>query len=116
MGRMARRVAPDTIGRQAKRVKVLSLTDDERARLAAVLRNLRKFHGSWARLAELMGVSINTLQGVSKGRDFGSMRLAVKTAKLAGLLVDDMLHGKPVAADHCPHCHQPLPAGRVTSK
>jgi hypothetical protein len=109
--RVPRRYAPASRSSGPKR-KTSSLTDEERGRLRAVLKNLRRAHGSWAKLGEAMDVSIDTLLGVSKGKDFGSIDLAHRAAKIAGMLVEDLLHGKPVDADHCPHCRQPLPRRR----
>lgn len=56
-----------------------------------------------------MGVSINTLWGVSKGKDFGSMKLAELAARAAGVRVEVLISGEVHDVDVCPDCGQPWP-------
>jgi hypothetical protein len=72
-------------------------------RLRAALRNLRKAYGSWACLAEVMGMSLWSIQGIARGRDNGSPSTAQRAAKAAGITVEQLLGG-PVSADRCPTC------------
>jgi hypothetical protein len=81
------RLAPDDTERLKKnRKKRPSLTEIERQRLRSVLKNLRHLYGTWKRVAEATGVSEDTLCGVAKGRDFGSMSVAVLAARAARLI------------------------------
>ncbi len=107
---MPLRLAPDDSERLKKnRQRRRSLSDDERQRLRAVLKNLRHLLGTWNRVSEATGVSVNTLCGISKGRDFGSMNVAVRAARAANIPVEHLLDGTLSSADRCRHCGQPLP-------
>jgi hypothetical protein len=66
-------------------------------------------YGTWAAVADAMGVSINTLWGVSKGKDFGSMKLAELAARAAGVRVEVLISGEVHDVDVCPDCGQPWP-------
>ena len=105
---MSRRLSPGDPPRTKQR-RTNSLTVGKPRLLRAALRNLRLKHGTWKALAALMGVSANSLWGISKGRDFGSMKIAVKAARLAGVPLTVLLGGKIVSADTCPTCGQVLP-------
>lgn len=107
---MARRVAPDDFDRhRPKRNIVRSLTDDERRRLRAAVKNLRREHGGWRSASEKSGIAYDTLTGISSGRDFGSMSLAEKVAKFTGVPVRHLLEGEPLPVDTCPLCKQKMP-------
>lgn len=109
---MPLRLAPtdsERLNHPKKRNKIPSLTDAERQRLRAVLKNLRHAHGSWKRVAEITGVSLNTLYGVAKSMDFGSMNVAVRVARAAQMPVEHLLDGTLWSASHCRHCGQPIP-------
>ncbi|XXT25055.1 transcriptional regulator [Sorangium sp. So ce429] len=88
--------------RRRPRSPALRLTEAERMRLRAALRNLRALYGTWACLAEVMGVSAGTLQQLASGNG-GSHAMALRAAKAAGTTLDRIL-GRPAAADHCPAC------------
>jgi hypothetical protein len=92
-----------------KRKKKPSLTEAERQRLRAVLKNLRHLHGSWNRVAEITGVNVNTIYGIAKSMDFGSMSVAVRVARAAKMPVEHLLDGTLWSANHCRYCGQPLP-------
>ena len=85
----------------ARRASII-LTDTEQMRLRAALRNLRALYGSYACLAEVMGVSPKSLANVASGRR-SSPGMAVRAAKAAGVTVERLL-GAPVSADRCAHC------------
>jgi hypothetical protein len=85
----------------ARRSSVI-LTDTEQMRLRAALRNLRALYGTWACLAEVMGVSAKTLANIVSGRR-SSPGMAVRAARAAGSTVDRIL-GAPCSADRCPRC------------
>ncbi|AUX21612.1 transcriptional regulator [Sorangium cellulosum] len=84
------------------RSRSLSLTDVERMRLRAAVRNLRALYGTWACLAEVMGVSAGTLQQLASGNG-GSHAMALRAAKAAGVSLDQIL-GRLTPADRCPTC------------
>jgi DNA-binding XRE family transcriptional regulator len=90
------------------RQRVNNLTDDERRLLRAAIKNLRVRLGSWRALSEAVGLSENTLRGIAKGADFGSVKVALKVARVARIPVDVLLAGRIVPADRCPTCGQPL--------
>ncbi|WP_437713060.1 transcriptional regulator [Sorangium sp. So ce448] len=85
-----------------------SLTDTERMRLRAALRNLRALYGSWSCLAEVAGMKARTLRAIATGESAGSYGSAVRAARAAGLTIERLL-GRPVAADRCPHCGRGAP-------
>jgi hypothetical protein len=85
-----------------------ALTDVEAMRLRAALRNLRALYGTWARLAEAMGVPHGTLIAFICAKNGASHGLAAKAAKAAETTVERIL-GAPVAADRCPHCGRGAP-------
>jgi transcriptional regulator with XRE-family HTH domain len=67
------------------------------------LRNLRAAYGSWACLAEVMGVSVTSVEAIANGRNPGSPATAQRAAKAAGLTIERLLGGL-TAADRCPTC------------
>jgi hypothetical protein len=89
------------------RSPVLRLTDTERMRLRAALRNLRALYGSWSCLAEAMAVSAGTIQQIASGNG-GSHAMALRAAKAAGVTLDQIL-GRPAVAGKCPHCGRGAP-------
>ncbi|MGK4007900.1 transcriptional regulator [Sorangium sp. So ce1036] len=81
-----------------------SLTDAEAMRLRAALRHMRGLFGTWACLADAMGVPKTTLTNFVHGSHPTTTHgLALKAARVAGTTVERLL-GRPVAADKCPHC------------
>ncbi|WP_437484690.1 transcriptional regulator [Sorangium sp. So ce1014] len=89
--------------RRRRSIPCLSLTPTQRKRLRAALRNLRAAYGSWSCLAEVMGMSITSVEAIANGRDSGSPATAQRAAKAAGVTVEQLLGGL-VAADRCPSC------------
>ncbi|WP_437759854.1 transcriptional regulator [Sorangium sp. So ce1389] len=87
----------------ARRRQRLTLTPTESKRLRAALRNLRAAYGTWDCLADVMGVSRSTLRNIVKGHDGGSLAMATRAAKAAGVPVERLL-GDLAAADRCPAC------------
>ncbi|WP_437589315.1 transcriptional regulator [Sorangium sp. So ce1000] len=90
-----------------------SLSEVERKRLRAALRNLRTAYGSWSCVGEIMGMRARTLRAIVAGTYAGSpctamraaraARAAMRAARAAGTTVERLL-GRPVAADKCPSC------------
>ncbi|WP_437961177.1 hypothetical protein WME76_17115 [Sorangium sp. So ce119] len=50
-----------------------------------------------------MGISRSTLRNIVKGHDGGSLAMAIRAAKAAGVPVEKLL-GDLAAADRCPTC------------
>jgi transcriptional regulator with XRE-family HTH domain len=71
-------------------------------RLRAALRNLRALHGTWPKLAAVMGVPVKRLQNIASG-SHPSAAVALATARAAGATVDALL-GAPSDASVCPTC------------
>lgn len=88
--------------RRRPRSPMPRLTEAERMRIRAALRNLRALYGTWACLAEVMGVNAGTLQQLASGNG-GSHAMALRAAKAAGTTLERIL-GRPAPADRCPHC------------
>lgn len=103
------RVVPAPTGSQGgdppvRRVRPIpSLTDVERMRLRAALRNLRALYGSWSCLAEVMGVHEDSLCNIVGGRQTPGADMARRAAKAAGTTLDMLLTG-PTGAGKCPLC------------
>ncbi|WP_438035460.1 transcriptional regulator [Sorangium sp. So ce204] len=85
-----------------------SLSDVERMRLRAALRNLRALYGTWACLAEVMGMPTRSIRAIASGQYGGSPGTAMRAARAAGTTIERLL-GRPVAADRCPHCGRGAP-------
>ncbi|WP_437574627.1 helix-turn-helix domain-containing protein [Sorangium sp. So ce887] len=90
-------------GAPARRRQRLTLTPTQTKRLRATLRNLRAACGTWSCLAEILGVSRSTIRNIVKGHDGGSLAMAMRAAKAAGVPVEQLLGGL-VVADRCPSC------------
>lgn len=86
-----------------RRPITLTLTDVERMRLRAALRNLRALYGSWSCLAEVMGVPKKSIMNVACGDTNPSAGMARLAARAAGKTLDALLGGI-ASADRCPHC------------
>jgi hypothetical protein len=81
---------------------VSDLTAEEQKNVRAALRFLRIRIGA-DNLAKLLRAHSATVRLVIAGRAV-SASIAVRTAKLAGVGVDDVLTGKYPPAGTCPHC------------
>lgn len=85
------------------------LTTEEQKNVRAAMRFLRGRFGSWERVAEALRSRLNTVSGVVHQGRAVSAGLAIRTARLAGVAIDDVLSGKYPPAGACPHCgHIPL--------
>lgn len=88
-----------------RKVPVLSLLPAERARLRALLKTLRRAYGTWACLAEVMGVRRVTLKMIAGGHCAGSPGTLLRAARAANTTIDRIL--APLSsADVCPTCGQ----------
>jgi hypothetical protein len=109
--------APEGQGRGAparRRRSALSLTQDERRHLAAALQNLRRAFGTWACLADAMGVDEQRVKKAgTHHKPSGSPALALRTAKVSGMSVEMVLGGKLTAAGRCGACGSRLGHGAI---
>lgn len=116
---MLRLVHPPTGGnggdppKRRRTLDLHTLTPTERQHLRAVLKNLRRAYGSWACLAEVMGVSQVTLERSASKKSCASPGLALRAARAAGMHVETMLSGELSSAGRCPTCGSRVGDGRV---
>lgn len=84
----------------------LSLTPEEKRHLRATLKNLRAAYGSWACLAEVMGMSSESLKNAAHSPRAGSPGVALRAAQAAGMSVEAVLGhaGTLTAAGRCTAC------------
>ena len=92
--------------RKGRKSPALSLTADEKRHLAAALHNLRRAFGTWACLADAIGVreGLLTKAGAAHGPRGGSPALALLVARTAGMSVEGVLTGSLSAAGRCEAC------------
>jgi hypothetical protein len=79
------------------------LTTQEQTNVRTALRFLRARCGGWEPLAKAVGSKTLTLSRVAGGRAV-SASIAFRVARLAGVLVDDVLAGRYPGAGTCPTC------------
>ena len=104
---------PDTPKR--RRSSSLRLTADEVRHLAASLQNLRRAFGTWACLADAMGVRVKLIELAARHRNpKGSPALALRAAKVSGMSVEAILAGTLTAMGRCEACGSRIGQGRVT--
>lgn len=92
----------------------LLLTPTERQHLGAALQNLRRAFGTWACLADAMGVPVVTLKSHGGGKRAG-VGLALRTARVAGVPVESILSGSITLAGCCPTCGARPATGRLAA-
>jgi hypothetical protein len=78
------------------------LTPVEQANAQAALRFLAKRHGTLANLTEVMRSKYGTVKLAMRGRV--SAGIALRTARVAGVPLEDVLSGAWPKAGACPHC------------
>ena len=106
---MLRLVGPPTGGQgprvpKGKRSPGLMLTAEESRHLRVALKNLRWAYGTWACLAEVMGIRSFALQDVASGKSPGSAAMALRAAQAAGMHVETLLSGALSPAGRCATC------------
>ncbi len=91
---------------RGRHARALFLTPDECRHLATSLHNLRRAFGTWACLADAMGVReallVRAAANDRNGR--GSPALALVVARVAGMSVEAVLSGTLSAAGKCEAC------------
>jgi hypothetical protein len=82
----------------------LTLTAEETRHFRASLKNMARAFGTWACLAEVIGVPVACLKtAISKGRRPSGI-LVIRTAQAAGMSVEAIIGGKLSAAGRCSSC------------
>lgn len=81
-------------------------TPEEQRKLRQAIRNLKDAFGTWACLADAMGMRVKSLERAIGGNHFGlSPGVVIRAMRASGLALDDLL-GAPVLADRCRACGQ----------
>ena len=102
--------------RKGRKAPALFLTPDERRHLRVALQNLRRAFGTWACLADAMGVRVNILLDAAHSRNpQGSPALAIRAAKVSGMTVEAILTGTLSAAGRCETCGHRIGDGRLVA-
>jgi len=110
---MLRLIKPDG-PRPARRKGVLRheasvLTSDEERKARQAIRNMKDAFGTWACLAEAMGMPEKSLITAVQGARYGlSPAVLLRAMRASGLTLDDML-GAPAVAGRCRACGQIKP-------
>lgn len=86
------------------------LDTKEQNHVRAALRFLNRRLGTWAIVAEALRSTPGTLKQVMSGKADVSASMALRVARLAGVMVDDLLVGRFLPPGACPNCgHVPVP-------
>lgn len=101
---------------KGRKALALFLTLDERRHLRAALQNLRRAFGTWACLADAMGVREKLLEkAATYSNPQGSPALALRTAKVSGMSVEAILSGTLTTAGRCETCGHRVGDGRLVA-
>jgi hypothetical protein len=103
--------------RKGRHSSALNLSPTERRHLAAALHNLRRAFGTWACLADAMGVREDLLIKAASPQSPrpGSPALALLVARAAGMSVEAVLSGTLSAAGRCATCGHRVGDGRLAA-
>lgn len=80
------------------------LDQKEQNHVRSALRFLRRRLGTWATVADVLHSAPKTIDNVVNGYNAVSASLAIRVARLAGVMVDDLLVGKFLPPGACPNC------------
>ena len=80
------------------------LDQKEQTHVRAALRYLRRRLGTWATVAAALHSAPKTIDNVVNGYNAVSASLAIRVARLAGVMVDDLLVGRFLPPGACPNC------------
>jgi hypothetical protein len=81
------------------------LTPEEERKARQAIRNLKDHFGTWACLAEAMGMPVKSLLRAVSGRYALSPAVLLRAMRASGLTMADML-GDPALAGRCRACGQ----------
>ena len=76
----------------------------EQQHVRAALRYLHNRLGTWQAVADGVKAKTETIKTVIRGSDPVSASLAFRVARLAGVMIDDLLVGKFLPPGACPNC------------
>jgi hypothetical protein len=85
----------------------VKLTDKEQRHVRTAIRFLRFRIGGWQPLADALGVQADTIGKVLRGGRDVTANLAYSVARVADVLIDDLLAGAWLSPRTCPHCGRP---------
>jgi hypothetical protein len=80
------------------------LTPEEQKNVKAALRFLAKRHGTKRILAAAMGAAFATVATAMEPHRAVSAGIAIRAARVAGVLLEDVLAGRWPSAGACPYC------------
>lgn len=80
------------------------LDEKEQNHVRSALRFLRRRLGTWATVADALHSAPKTIDNVVNGYNNVSASMAIRVARLAGVMVDDLLVGKFLPPGACPNC------------
>ena len=82
------------------------LDQKEQNHVRAALRFLQRSLGTWEAAAKALRTTSGTLKKVMGGKDSISASMALRTARLLGVMMDDLLVGRFLPPGACPNCGQ----------
>ena len=85
------------------RHETIVLSPDEQRKARQAIRNLKDHFGTWACLAEAMGLPVKSLIKAASGRYGLSPAVLLRAMRASGLTLDDLLGG-PAPAGRCWAC------------
>jgi len=91
--RVIRDEPPKAKRRKGSRTRLFGV--EETRALRAALRTLQGAYGSWPCLAEVMGVSKDTIVNAARGRNAVSAEVAIRAARAAGRPLESLLSPVP---------------------
>jgi len=80
------------------------LDQKEQTHVRAALRFLQRRLGRWSAVSDAIGFSPKTIDGVVFSGKSVSASMALRVARLLGVMVDDLLVGKFLPPGACPNC------------
>jgi len=81
------------------------LTPEEQRKVRQAIRNLRDAFGTWACLADAMGMPVKSLGHAMSARLGLSPAVVLRAMRASGLTLDELLGG-PAPAERCRACGQ----------
>lgn len=80
------------------------LDQKEQNHVRAALRYLRGRLGTWSAVGAALHCAPKSLEPIVSGRGKVSASMAIRVARLAGVMIDDLLVGKFLPPGACPNC------------
>lgn len=100
------------MGRRPSRpITEIDLTLEEQEHVRNALQFLRVKLGGWRSLTKLLKFEETTLIKSGNGSRTVTASMAFRIARLVGVSVDDLVHGKFPEAGTCPRCGYKAPRG-----